>query len=414
MRTRSVDVVVCWAVDRLVRRVADLEEVISLAEASGVRLATVTGDLDLGTDTGRTLARILASVAQGEVERKGTRQRAANEQRAKAGRMGWTRRPFGYDRRDGVVFVVDAEAEALRDAARMVLDGETLAAACRELNRRGLWTTGHRVLRDEDGEPLRDAHGRPQRRADLPWSVKALRGALLNPRYSGRVTYRGAEITAEADWPPILDPATQERVANVLRNPQRRTAQDTAVRYWLSGLAHCGICGGSLYASPMGAKGKRWMVYKCRTPHLARRLDLVDQVVEAVVLARLTRPDVLDLLTVHDDVAALAARVRDLRSRKADLAALLREGLLDAPAVRQQATGLNAEIAALEERMTAAESSGPLAELVAADDVVERWRTLPLRDRRTVTEQLLTATVLPVTKGARFSPEQVQIKWRTA
>jgi site-specific DNA recombinase len=64
--------------------------------------------------------------------------------------------------------------------------------------------------------------------------------------------------------------------------------------------------------------------------------------------------------------------------------------------------------------MTAAESSGPLAELVAAHDVVERWRTLPLRDRRTVTEQLLTATVLPVTKGARFSPEQVRIEWRTA
>ncbi len=62
--------------------------------------------------------------------------------------------------------------------------------------------------------------------------------------------------------------------------------------------------------------------------------------------------------------------------------------------------------------MTAAESSGPLAELVAADDVVERWRTLPLRDRRTVTEQLLTATVLPVTKGARFSPEQVEITWK--
>lgn len=414
MKAQSVDVVICWAVDRLVRRVADLEEVITLAQQSGVRLATVTGDLDLSTDTGQMLARILASVAQQEVARKGTRQRRANQQRAEAGHMGWTRRPFGYDRRAGVVFVVEAEAEGLRDAARMVLDGETLAAVCRELNRRGLWTTGHRVLRDGDGEPLRDADGRPQRRTDLPWSVKALRGALLNPRYAGQVTYNGAKVDADATWPVILDADTQERVANVLRNPQRRTAQDTATRYWLSGLVRCGRCGGPMFASPMGAKGQRWMVYKCRTPHLARRLDLVDAVVEAVVLARLMQPDALALVSVHEDVAALAGEVRDLRRRKADLAALLAEGLLDAAAVRAQSTRLNAEIVSLTDRMAAAESSGPLAALVAADDVAEAWRTLPLRDRRTVTEQLLTATVLPVTKGARFTPEQVSIVWREA
>ncbi len=138
MLTGKVDAVVVWAIDRLTRRLVDLEQVITVCETTGVRLATVTGDLDLSTDTGRMVARILASVARGEVERKGVRQRRANQQRAEGGRMGWTRRPFGYDRRDGEVVAVPAEAEGLQDAARLVLAGSTLAAAARMLDERGL------------------------------------------------------------------------------------------------------------------------------------------------------------------------------------------------------------------------------------------------------------------------------------
>jgi DNA invertase Pin-like site-specific DNA recombinase len=49
---KRADVVIVWAVDRLVRRLADLEMVIDACEASGVKLATVSGDLDLSTDQG--------------------------------------------------------------------------------------------------------------------------------------------------------------------------------------------------------------------------------------------------------------------------------------------------------------------------------------------------------------------------
>src|SRR3954466_3605043 len=39
MRSRSVDAIVVWHVDRLTRRLVDLEEVITICEATGVRLA---------------------------------------------------------------------------------------------------------------------------------------------------------------------------------------------------------------------------------------------------------------------------------------------------------------------------------------------------------------------------------------
>jgi len=94
-----VDIVVAWHVDRVVRRLADLQPLIDLCERTGVRIATVSGDVDLSTDAGRLIGRILASVAQGEVERKGARQRRANLQRAQSGQPRFVRRWTGPRRR---------------------------------------------------------------------------------------------------------------------------------------------------------------------------------------------------------------------------------------------------------------------------------------------------------------------------
>src|SRR3712207_6252559 len=76
-----IDVIVVWAVDRLVRRVIDLEDVIIRCERTGVKIATVQGDLDLMTPQGQLNARIMASTARFEVQQKAERQRRANEDR---------------------------------------------------------------------------------------------------------------------------------------------------------------------------------------------------------------------------------------------------------------------------------------------------------------------------------------------
>src|SRR3954453_5699710 len=137
--SRNVDVVVCWHVDRLVRKLADLETVIERCERTGVRLATVSGDLDLSTDAGRLVGRILASVARGEVERKGARQRRAHQQAAEQGRPAGGRRAFGYAS-DGVT-VNEAEAKHVWAAYGELLQGASLKGIARRWNALGLTTT---------------------------------------------------------------------------------------------------------------------------------------------------------------------------------------------------------------------------------------------------------------------------------
>jgi site-specific DNA recombinase len=396
MQARSVDVVVVWALDRFVRRLADLEDVVRLVEGTGARIATVTGDLDLSTDTGRLVGRILASVAQGEVERKGTRQRLANRQRAEQGVGQWTRRPFAYDRGKGVrspVVVVEREAEGLRAAVDHVLAGGTLAAAVRDLDARGLATT-----------------------AGKPFNVTTLRRILLNPRYAGTLVHNGRDgtVTAAGHWPVLITDDERERLIDVLADPSRRVQQGTELRYWLSGALTCGRCGDPMYASPMGPTGARRMVYRCRTGHLARRLDLVDARIESLILGRLAMPDAARLISEREDVSALRARATELRQRRDDLAAMLADGLMSATAVRERAEGLTADLRDVESRIGVGADPGPLGSLVTAEDVEATWRALSVRDRRAVADDLVSVTVLPQGKGGPFDPDAFRAEWRTS
>lgn len=389
MRSRSADVVVVWHVDRLTRRLVDLEEVIGICEATGVRLATVTGDLDLSTDTGRMLARILASVARGEVERKGVRQRAANRQRAERGAGRWTRRPYGYDRADGRVLVVEGEAAAIKAAAAAVLAGQSLGALAAQWNAAGSRTsTGAR------------------------WSTTSVRRVLLNPRIAGRSVYRGQDLGA-GEWAPILDADTFGEVEQRLRDPRRRTAFNTSAKHLLSGIAECGVCGGPMYGTPVHSGERRWMGYRCHARHITRRMDLVDEVVVAAVIERLSRPDALALLTPSEDVDALRIAAMDLRGRRDALAAMLADGLLSPGAVRQQAGRLSTELAQVEARIAAAVGEHPAAALAGERDVAAAWERLPLEARRAVVRVLLRPVVLPAGRGARFNPEQIRIEWST-
>lgn len=236
------DLLVAYAVDRLTRSVTDLEALISLCERTKTAVATVSGDLDLSTDQGRLVARILGSVARGEVERKATRQRDANEQKANRGepRKGCPR-PFGW-KQDRIHLEPD-EAEAIREAARAILGGGTLSALCREWSRLGL-------------RPAQAPYGPLP---EIPWARGSIRQIMLNPRLAGIATYRREAIEGtEAQWEPILPTETFKAIKAVLTSPSRGHAR--GVRTLLGGLATC-ACRNLIVA---GKNHHSQEIYRCR------------------------------------------------------------------------------------------------------------------------------------------------------
>ncbi|MBA2574690.1 MAG: recombinase family protein, partial [Nocardioidaceae bacterium] len=197
----DAEVIVAWHVDRLTRKLTELEHLIDLSARTGVRIATVTGDLDLTTDTGRLVGRILASVARGEVERKGARQRRAQQQAAQQGRPAGGRRPFGYGA-DGMT-VIASEAKELRGAYQTLVEGGSLKGIAARWNDAGVLTT-----------------------AGNRWTHSTVRRTLKNPRYAGHRAYRG-EVVGPAKWPSIIDEDTFESARALLALPARRTSTGT-------------------------------------------------------------------------------------------------------------------------------------------------------------------------------------------
>jgi site-specific DNA recombinase len=385
------DVLVCWHTDRLYRRLRDLVDLVEIAERRSLRIASVkAADIDLSTPAGRMLAGMLGHAARYEVEQKGARQVAANRARARNGVVLWSRRPFGFDRHGSDIHVVSSEAAEILKAAERVLAGDTLASIATDLNARGVSTS-----------------------TGGPWSVVGLKRILLNPRIAGRVTYCGEDMGEGA--PAIIDAEAAERLSGILRDPRRRTAHSVQVKHLLSGIVLCGRDGERMLATS-GQSGKervRYAAYRCRRCTLMRKTEPVDEVVVAAVVARLSRPDAAQLFGADEaDVRAMRGHLVELRDRRDGLAALLADGLLTPESVREQASRLTAKMDQLNRDIDAATGESPVNEVLAQDDVEQSFRALPLVKQREVIRLLLDVVILPAGKGARFTPEQVEIRWK--
>ncbi|MFE7540433.1 recombinase family protein [Streptomyces platensis] len=223
-----VNAVVCWHVDRLTRSPRELEDVIDLADRHGLELATVSGEIDLATPTGRMIARMLGAAARHEAEHKAERQQRQRRQAAEAGKVaGGGKRSFGYE--DDRITLSESEAEIVREGARRVLAGESLSSICRDWQARKILTV-----------------------AGIPWKPSALRRMLASARISGRrehtprSSWEGTrpllgEIVSDAVWPGIISHEDSDRLRALLGDTNRAGNGGGGRRsYLLSGILRCG------------------------------------------------------------------------------------------------------------------------------------------------------------------------------
>lgn len=391
----TVGRVVVWHLDRLTRSMRDLARFVDAGQRHRVNIASVHGvSLDLGDPTGVAVAQILTAIASMETAHKGERQKRANRQRAEAGKAFWSRRPFGYDRGpDGLVLLVNVEAEAIRWAADQVLGGATISSVVRNWN-----ATGLRTSAGQGGL----------------WGVTQARRVLINPRYAGKRVYNGEDM-GTGDWPPILTEEQHQRLEVKLTDPRRKTAPDDLnSKYLLSGILDCGKCGRKMFAAPVKDRGRQWMVYRCLGGYcMTRRMDLVDDWVEGLMLDYLSKPEIANLHDSGVELFELRAKAAGLRERRDALAALLADGLLSPTAVREQAGRIGRELDSVSASIEAAEGLNPLAAFTGAVDVPVTWVALSLGVKRQIIRSLVAITVLSAGKGVRFDGDkQIRLEWK--
>lgn len=383
----EADVIIAKHMDRLLRRLKELETTLDRIGTKAFIVTTADG-VDTSTEGGRLVARILCSVAQGEVERKGARQKAAAKQAAEQGRWTGGRRPFGY--LPGAMTPDPREADIVRMMYAKVVLQESMGAIARWMTAEGLKTTAGNL-----------------------WTGNTVRQTLVKPRYAGLREHHG-QIMGPALWEPIVDEDTWTNAYAIMTAPGRQIVQ-TGRRHLLTGLLLCGKC-----ELPVGTGSSgSGFLYKCK--HLgcsgvSRQMAPIDALTHKLIIGFMGTPEAQELLVDRSrpDVAAMRERERIINDKMDQLAIDNINGLLNARQVKVATDHLEAELTQIRKTLRSGARSKAVEDLVNADDPAMVWKGYSLDRRRTVISEIVELKLLPGGRGRVFEPKHLGYRWLIA
>jgi DNA invertase Pin-like site-specific DNA recombinase len=197
IRTRKIDVIVVYKVDRLTRSLADFAKLVELFDAHGVSFVSVTQQFNTTTSMGRLTLNVLLSFAQ--FEREVTSERIRDKIAASKRKGIWVggTLPFGYKMKEGKIAVVEEEAELVRLIFRRYLELGSVNELLRDLRERNIRTKTRQLSTGA-------------MRGGIPFGRGALYYVLSNRFYIGEVKYKDEILPGEQ--PPIMERALFEAV----------------------------------------------------------------------------------------------------------------------------------------------------------------------------------------------------------
>ncbi|OMH27080.1 hypothetical protein BKD30_04120 [Tersicoccus phoenicis] len=398
MTQGGIDYVLCWATDRLHRRVDDLREYADISIKHGVLTHAVTaGIIDLSTGSGLFAAQINGAFAELESTRKSERVKAAQEQAARAGKWLGGRRPYGWAFEDGAPVIVDDEAERIRVMHDAVLSGQSIRSIVDGLNSAGALTSY-------------DGH----------WTRNTVRQVLKRPRNAGLATYRGQILDGHAStFPAIVSEATHRAVVAKLTDPNRARSTSNRVKYLLSGIAQC-ECGRLMVKATVKPQATSlYRVYKCQASgrgHAHKKMEAADAHVLDVVTAILHSDAGLDATPSSND---------DARQQLEDEAATLRQmtdeaadsrfrGTIDQRQMERITVPANARLADIERQLADLHAASQTPGVLSAEGratLAAQWDTGDLEERRRILRAAFGVVITRTPPGAarRFEPSTVRI-----
>lgn len=311
-RAGEFEHILAYADDRLTRRPIELEELIKLVEATGLKIRTHRFEnYDLSTNQGIMAARILGAVAAGEARTISERQQITFERNAYAGKPKLQRqRPFGW-KSDGVTLDPD-EAERIRGAVREVVSGASITSIGRRWEEEGVLT----------------AAGGSQ------WEHSVLKRVLVGWRTAGVRTYRREPIFDKegnpvmGTWTAIISLEERRQALRALEAHARVKKRQGS---WpLAGLLRCGICAKPLYGqTPSGTRPRA--IYACKKGHVGISAGLLEQHIIKVFFMTLykresegyfskkteqaTEPNPDDLLRIEEITAQISELMEGYRTK---------------------------------------------------------------------------------------------------
>jgi site-specific DNA recombinase len=404
VKTKSVDGVLVWKLDRLVRLPSEFHTRIwpTLKEA-GVIFASVTEPFDTTTPMGMYALQGAVLTAELESATTSLRVKAAHKELLEQGRWnGGGRRPFGLTQDRSAI--IPEEAGLVREAAKRIFAGDGLATVAKDWSKRGIKTT-------TGGE----------------WRASTLRNLLRAAWISGRreslnEARSAREIIGEGWWPAIVDVATSDRLRARLNDPGRNNRNGNSRSYLLSSLIYCGICDTKMIGKPHSVGIVRYACHKIPGHTACGRVGVVaapvDELITAAVMERLSSPRLERALKSAQHGGREAKLHKRLREDEEALEQLALDHYV------HRTLGKSAFLRtkkALEERIETGRKDlarlgapDPIARFGGGAAVKAAWEQRDTEWRRALLRALIDrVTIQPCGRGkTRFDPARVDVTWR--
>lgn len=394
----AIDGVLCEDLDRLLRDARDGEDLLDAVQITKANVRSLSGSLALtdgGTNSERTMARVMTAFAAASSADTSRRLQDERVRRAADGRWAGGRRPYGFAV-DGSTPIAE-EVAVLLDCSRRVVQGATISGLAAELREKGVPAT-------DGGE----------------WTSQQLRKILKRPRNAGILVHLKKEA-GPAPWPAVVPVEVFRAVVTILNDPSRKTTPGPAPKHLGTGIY---LCGHEDCSAPMVTSGRngRSTAYRCSaSAHLVRVKDAVDDYVLRSVAARLDLPNAASIFVaapVDIDAVALRAEAAAIQENLKGLAADRALGYIDRDSMIKATQVGRDQIRAIHDKLNSAVVDSPIGALMTAEDKLKALIEMPLQERRTVVSTVVQVTILPLTHSKKaFDPEAVDIefdktKWR--
>ena len=390
-------------IDRAMRDPRTLEDLIDVVEYYGVYVASLTGNLDLTTDSGISAARSL--VNQRNQESRNTSRRVTDGKRRAAmagGNSGGPNRPFGW--RADRIRVSKREVAHIRRELPRIEAGVSPLTLANEWNKRGVVSV-----------------------TGVPWRAATIRNMFLRPRMCGWVVYQdevmhgpdGNPVTGR--WEPVM---TEDEYKMVVakwgpsQQPERSRlgARGRGYRtiYLLSPFVRCGKCSARMIGTRRrNRRGELEECYRCPAKGqggcagVTRAAEPVNQYVKALVIAEQQKIQFRKLEEVPP--WPKAPELADLQKRISETMRRYEKGDITDERYWPSLARMEADETVLKAEQRKYENRQQARRQVVAN-LAEEWEKpdFTMEQKQAAVAATLTAVIIrPAGKGGRFSPDQI-------
>ncbi len=249
------------------------------------------------------------------------------------------------------------------------------------------------------------------------WRRGVIRKMALNPAYIGKRVLRG-EIVGDGVWAGLVTDEAYWAVVRLLSDPERTTTRPGRAVHLLSYIVRCAVCGGE--TSKQTAKKGAWTgdLYSCLKRRCAAvPMDVLDEYVQRVVVAWLSREDIHEVLAAQTatdaDLTHARAEAARLRADLEEWRTLAEAGEVTPISFARAEKGLLEAIAGHEKRAAQAGIPPVLRGRIGAE-AVAAWAALgdEVAVKRDIIRLVADIQLRPAGKGVREPFTRHRLDWR--